>query len=165
MRVIRYISLLLIVAACASNQQTRESLAPHLPKSQPDSFRFFHGSWIAPDSIYSYQLSDDVLFVAKATDAGVETKSITFQECVELSDRYAELKSAVLRTATVASGAAKVSRPEEIVMDGPDYRLEYWSREASTTLILKGGGNAQLVVPWVDAALAVRKIGEECGDS
>ncbi len=165
MRLIRNLSLLLIVTACASNQLARESLAPYLPESQPDSFRFFHGSWFAPDSIYSFQLSDELLFVAKATDAGVETKSITFDECVQLADRYAELKSALLHTAAVASGAAKISRPEEIVMDGPDYRLEYWSRDASTTLMLDGGGNAQLVVPWVDAALAVRSIGEKCGDS
>lgn len=165
MRLIWYISLLLIVTACATEQLAGESLAPYLPESQPDSFRFFHGSWYAPDSIYSFQLSDELLFVARATDAGVETKSITFDECVQLSDRYAELKSALLHTAAVASGAAKVSGPEEIVMDGPDYRLEYWSRDALTTLMLEGGGNAQLVVPWVDAALAVRSIGEECGGS
>lgn len=162
---IRYISLLLIVTACASDQLARKSLAPYLPESEPDSFRFFHGSWYAPDSIYAFQLSDELLFVAMATDAGVETKSITFVECAQLAVRYAELKSALLYTAEVASGAAKVPKPEEIIMDGPDYRIEYWSRDASTTLMLEGGGNAQLAVPWVDAAIAVRSVGEICGDS
>lgn len=86
------------------------------------------------------------------------------EDCPEIAQGHVDLKAALLHTARVASGDIEIAEPDEIVMDGPNYRIEYWSRVASTTLILKGGGNAQLVTPWVDASENVRAIEDKCGD-
>ncbi len=162
MRRLLSILALLVAAGCATSNDFGKSLQPLLPDEEPDGFRFFHGSWIWPDSIYAFQLTPDSLYVVdRSVDEGI-TAGFSVAECPEIEVVYAGLTAAVLTTAEVATGARTVAEPDVIVLDGPDYRLEYWSRDASTWVVLKGGGNAQLVTPWVDAAYAVRSVGEEC---
>ena len=162
MRRLLVILALLVAAGCATSRDFGRSLEPLLPEEEPDGIRFFHGSWIWPDSIYAFQLTPDRLYVVdRSVDDGV-TAGFSVVECPDIEIVYAGLKAAVLTTAEVATGARAVPRPDEIVLDGPDYRLEYWSRDANTRVMLQGGGNAQLVTPWVDAAHAVRSVGEEC---
>ncbi len=152
----------LVAAGCATSNDFGKSLEPLLPDEEPDGFRFFHGSWIWPDSIYAFQLTAVSLYVIDRSDDDGITAEFSVSECPDIETVYAGLKAAVLTTAEVATGARKVPEPDVIVLDGPSYRLEYWSRDASTTVVLQGGDNAQLVTPWVDAAYAVRSVGEDC---
>lgn len=153
-----------ILLGCANSSPDRASLEPNLPEPEPDGVRFYHGSWFAPDSIYAFQITDEYIAVADSSADAVKNMEISSSDCLELIDAYHDLLAAIFQTSDIASGEIQVPEPDEIVMDGPDYRVELWSRSASTTLVLKGGGNSQLVSPWVDAALKVRRVAEACGD-
>ncbi len=157
------LTAVLVTAGCTASLPLDESFAPLLPDFEPDSFRFFHGSWIAPDATYAFQLTSDSLYAVDDSTGEEIVRSHTLAACPEIATLYAGLKSAVLRTAEIAAGAVAVEEPDTLILDGADYRIEYWSRDASTTLILKGDDNAQLVSPWLDAALAVRSVAAECG--
>ncbi len=122
----------LFAAGCATSNDFGKSLEPLLPEEEPDGFRFFHGSWIWPDSIYAFQLTPDSLYVVDRSDDDGITAELSVTACPDIETAYAGLKAAVLTTAEVATGARTVAEPDEIVLDAPDYRLEYWSRDAST---------------------------------
>ncbi len=153
----------LVGAGCASSPSATDSLEPILPDTEPDSLRFFHGSWIWPDSIYAFQISESVLYVADPLISRSEAQELSVDDCPMIASVFADLKSSVFQTFRIASGEVAVKEADVIATDGPDYRVEYWSREASTVIILSGDSNSQFVTPWVDAAYRVRAIGESCG--
>lgn len=155
----------LVSVGCTSTGSTRPSLEPLLPDTEVDSIRFFHGSWVWPDSIYAFQISESTLYVADHPGSRPEARRFSVDDCPMITGGFADLKSAIFETVRIASGETAVEKPSEIVVDGPDYRVEYWSGPASTTIILRGDSNSQLVSPWVDAALRVRAIEERCSDS
>ena len=140
-------------------------MASRLPDLEPDSIRFLHGSWIHPDSIFAFQISAtnlDVVDPGKANGVPVE---MSLGSCPEIADGFDNLKAAMADSAKIASGELPAAETNEIVMDGPDYRLEYWSRAAATTLKLEGNSNSQLKSPWVDAAYRVRAIADHCRET
>lgn len=164
MRVTWTLSTLILIGGCVSASSRMQSLAPILPEWEPESFRYFHGSWIRPDSIYAFQLSERTLHVVDASNGDPVLHQFSLDDCPQIPLGFRQLKAALLQTARIASGEIAVDEPSEIVMDGPDYRIEFWSRDASTALTLEGNGNSQLASPWVDAAHGVRAIGDECID-
>ena len=164
MRVTWSLLALSLFVGCAMSHSGKSSLEPLLPETMPESIRYFHGSWIWPDSIYALQITDSELSIADASKGPPVVHSLSVDDCPQITQGFAVLKEALARSAQIVIGDIAVDPPDEIVMDGPDYRIEYWSRTASTTIILEGGGNAQLVTPWIDAALVVRAIGENCTD-
>ncbi|WP_444918334.1 hypothetical protein [Microbulbifer sp. JMSA003] len=49
---------------------------------------------------------------------------------------------------------------EIIIMDGPSYRLEYYSDSIGGSIILEGGANNSYVTPWINAALKIGDIAD-----
>jgi len=152
--------LLILLTACAS--PGRPSLVGQLPEEEPDSIRFFHGSWIWPDSIYAFHLTSGTLYVADRSDDPPRDYRVDAETCPGLAAAYGGMQTALASTARIAAGEIAVAKPSEIILDGPSYRIELWSRSAASTIEIRGGSNSQLVTPWVDAALAVRTLGEQC---
>lgn len=162
-RIIQWVLLISFAAAgCTSTGSTRHSLEPLLPETEPDNVRFFHGSWIRPDSIYAFHLTESGIYVADPLIGESEAQVITADDCPMLKQAYKELVVAITESVKIASGEIAIDEPDEIILDGPDYRVEFWSRISSTTVVLQGGSNAQLVTPWVDSAYQVRAIADEC---
>ncbi len=162
-RVTRFVLLVSFAAfGCVSTGSIRQSLEPLLPESEPDSVRFFHGSWIWPDSIYAFHLTEAGIYVADPVTSESEAQVIATDDCPMLEQAYKELVASIAKSASIALGEITIDPPDEIVVDGPDYRIEFWSRQAIMTVVLPGGSNAQLTTPWIDSAYRVRAIADDC---
>ena len=162
-RIFRSIPLICLAAiGCASTGPSRPSLEPLLPETEPENVRFFHGSWIWPDSIYAFHLTQSGIYVADPAISELEARAVAANDCPKLGQAYRDVVVSIVESAKIAADESDVDGPDEVVLDGPNFRLEYWSGKASTTMVLTGDRNAQLVTPWIDSAYRVRAIADDC---
>ncbi len=157
--------ILVALAGCAAVTPGPPALDAYLP-DEPivDDFRFFHGGGPWPRFIYAFHLTESKINVARQGRPDPEVYTLEFDDCPELQNGLSNLKRAVEKDLRVAAGVDEPATTDVIVVDGPTYELEFYSREISGEVAFKGGDNAQLVSGWIDAALEVRGIAESCRD-
>lgn len=153
------VGLLLTLSACAGGSSYGRSLEYLLP-DYVEAFRFYHGGSWTPRSIYAFDLTDSYIVVARNTEK--KPYGIAFTDCSELAVGLQRLEDAVKADMKIVAGIAPRTLTDVVVVDGPVYELHVDARAINTEIRLWGGGNAQLVAGWVDAALEVRRIEESC---
>ena len=163
MRAVSPMAALFLVGACSGTPSTVDWTVALLPDTEPESFQFTHGAWHRQSSIYAFLITPTSLDVIDdSVDEPIEYH-LSIEDCPEIADSYRNLFEAFFRSTSIAAARAEPGENREIVLDGPDYRLAYWSRIASTVIVLDGDSNSQLATPWVDAAYEVRALGDKCG--
>ncbi len=155
-------AILSIVTTPACAAGGFDSLEPRLPEDEVEAFRFLQGSPWHADYIYAFQLTAERIFVVDSSDDPEREFELTLADCPSLAGQHARLRAAVADTARVAAGETPVETPDVIVMDGPVWRLVYSSRIAAMGIEFRGGGNSELVTPWIGVALDVRRIADRC---
>ncbi|WP_171018990.1 hypothetical protein ACONUD_08745 [Microbulbifer harenosus] len=123
---------------------------------------FLTGPWYAQGSEYGYHINDGVLYIAHATEDGHDKHIVKISDCREIEEGIKEVERAIFETSEIAAGIKKTSVSDIIIMDGPSYRLEYYSPKISGSIIFEGDANSIFVSPWVNAALKIGDIADAC---
>ncbi len=163
---IRVLSLLFAIAtsSCAL-QKPKEDVLQSAYGDNIDylgGITFLKGPWYAPGTDYGYHINDGVLYIAHAPEDGHDKHIVEVSGCPKIAEGIKEIERAIFETSEIFVGIKKPAETDIIVMDGPSYRLEYYSDNIRGSIILEGGGNSSLATPWVSAALNIGDIANAC---
>ncbi|WP_445361031.1 hypothetical protein ACJJIL_01515 [Microbulbifer sp. EKSA005] len=154
----------MILSSCTS-QENKEDVLQSAYGDDLDYFggiTFLTGPWYAPGSEYGYHINDDVLYIAYTPEVGLDKRIIKVSDCPQIEIGIKEIKRAIFETTEIFVGIKKPAESEIIIMDGPSYRLEYYSDSIGGSIILEGGANNSYVTPWINAALKIGDIADAC---
>jgi len=163
---IRVLTLLLalVLSSCAS-QDKKDDVLQSAYGDNIDYFggiTFLTGPWYAPGSEYGYHINDGVLYIAHAPEGGHNKHIVKISDCPQIKEGIEAIERAIFETSEIFAGIKQPAESEIIVMDGPSYRLEYYSDSISGSIILEGGANSSYVTPWINAALNIGDIADAC---
>ncbi len=155
--------ILVALTGCTSSSHRPPSLDAYLPEGPfVDEFRFFHGGGPWPRFIYAFHLSSYEITVARKGTPTPTVYTIKVGDCPPLSRGIEKLRDAVQSDHRIAAGLVPGKPLDEVILDGPVYELEFYSREMFGSVSFEAGSNSQRVVAWIDAALEIRSIEENC---
>ncbi|WP_445366160.1 hypothetical protein ACJJJB_09835 [Microbulbifer sp. ANSA001] len=163
---IRVFTLLLItfLSSCASQEKKEDILQSAYGDNLDyfDGITFLTGPWYAPGSEYGYHINDGMVYIAHVPEDGHDKHIVKISDCPQIETGIRDLQRAIFKTSEIFAGIKQPAELEIIVMDGPSYRLEYYSDRISGSITLEGGTNSSYATPWINAALKIGDIAGAC---
>lgn len=152
----------LLIYGCASKQYSDDVL-DNAFEGYVGDLSFHIGSWAYPKQQAGYFIRGSNFYFAELDAQGeVVSYKISVEGCASFYNEVEKLKKLVFVAVKQGYGEMPIKEPEIMVTDGNAYTIKFYSKKINSHIALEAGEVARLYSSWVEVAVELKAIADNC---